>query len=268
MAFWDDEESLEDGVPVELHEFQARDTSVYWRYAAAPADITYSENVYRAVHIEGSPIEQGTNALRNQTTVRMDWDCPFAAQYMVAEPEQVIDYRRYKGHGANFVCQFVGVVIAVRFRQQNREGDRYAEILIDPAANDLRESGLQLRAGRQCQVPIYSAECGLDRADWRVSGTVATVNFRIVTASLAYPVGWLSGGDFVARGARRKIVEHIGGTLRLSRDIYGLVAGDPFDAYPGCDHLTGTCHSKFSNRNNFRGDPYMPAGDPWSDTMI
>jgi hypothetical protein len=269
--FWTDEKSLQDGRPVELHEFHARGTGTYWRYADAPLDVTYGGNVFVARYIEGEAIQQGSNALKNQTTVKCDWDCPYAAQYQIAAPEEVIDYARYKTHDAtNFICSFVGVVIAVRFRQENRAGNRYVEIMIDPASNDLRESGLILRAGRQCQVPLYGPECGILRSGYRTSGIVATVSFTTITSSVfaGEPTGWFLGGDFVTGRGRRKIVYHLGSTIKLARALSGLLAGDAFDAYAGCDHTCSTCDVKFNNLLNFRGQPLIPDGDPWGDALL
>ena len=49
------------------------------------------------------------------------------------------------------------------------------------------------------------------------------------------------------------------GTFTL---LYPLPApcanGDTFDAYPGCDKLEATCISKFNNKPNFGGYPFVP----------
>lgn len=275
MTYWDDEKSAASGVPVELHQFHARGTSDgYWRYADAPVNISYGGNTFAACYIKGEEIEQGSNALRNQTKVLCDWDNPFAAMFLTSIPEQAIDYTRYKAHGANTAVTFLGVVTAVRFRQAGREGKRHAEIFIDPAANDLRESGLVMRSGRQCQVALYSTPCGILRASYRVAGAAATVSGVTVTSGAfgGYPAGWFQGGDFLTAGgivgqARRKIVYHLGATVKLSRLIYGLSAGTVFDAYPGCDHTADACKNKFNNILNFRGQPLIPDNDPWEDPV-
>jgi hypothetical protein len=269
MAFWDTEKSVTSGQPIELHQFHSRDTTTYWRYADAPADVTYSGNVYRARWIEGAGIEQGSNALKNQTTVRTDWACPFVAQYKIAPPEQVIDYTRHKAHGDDFITSFIGVVVAVRFKQTDRTGKRYAEIFIDPASNDLREAGLVLRAGRQCQVALYSTPCAIARNLWKASGTVTTVTGTTLTISVSgYPVGWFKGGDFVTATARRKVIYHVGTTIILARSIYGLAAGEAFDIYAGCDHTALACVDKFDNLDNYRGQPLIPDSDPWGDMVL
>ncbi|OHB65750.1 MAG: hypothetical protein A2Y76_01610 [Planctomycetes bacterium RBG_13_60_9] len=277
MAFWDIEKAIASGVPVELHAFHARDTSDGdWYYADAPMDITYDGDLYLCRYrVQGDAIEQGSNALKNQTTVKADWDAPYVAQYMIAAPEQAIDYTRYKAHGADLVTNFIGTVVAVKFKQSDRQGKRHAEIIIDPVTNDLRESGLVMRSGRQCQVAIYSTECTLLRATYRVPGTVATVDGVTVTSDVftGYPVGWFSGGDFIVSSgtvgtARRKIVYHVTNTIKLTRPVHGLAAAADFDAYPGCDHTRTVCDGKYNNLLNYRGQPLLPDGDPWSDSAI
>lgn len=270
MAFWTTEKSLTDGVPVELHQFQARGTSTYWRYADAPADVDYGGNTFTACYIEGEEIEQGSNALRNQTRVKVDWDNPYAWQYTVAAPEQVIDYTRYKAHGADVITSFIGVVIAVRFVQSDRQGKRHALILIDPAWNDLRESGLVLRSGRQCQVALYSTACGVSRGDYRTSGTILTVSGTAITSSAfgTQPIGWFRGGEFVVGNSYRKIISHTGTAIEISRAIHGLTAGAYFEAYPGCPHDVPGCRDRFDNLVNFRGQPDIPDANLWEDSFL
>ncbi len=274
MAFWTIEQSIAAGIPVELHAFHADGTTDGdWYYADAPQDITYDGNLYVARYaVHGEKIEQGSNALKNQTIVKADWDCPFVAQYLTDPPEQVMEYARYKAHGGDTVTQFTGTVAAVRYKQTDRAGNRHAEIIIDPTENDLRKTGLVTRSGRQCQVCLYSAECGILRAAYRVAGTVITVSRTTVTGAIlaGYPVGWFRGGDFVASApivgtARRKIIYHVGNTVILSRPISGLVATAPFDAYPGCDHTKTMCNDKFANLDNYRGQDLIPDNDPWED---
>ena len=267
--FWTGEKSLSDSKPIELHEFTARGTEAVWRYADAPIDTVYGDHTFYARYISGDPIEQGTNALRNQTTVKTDWDCPYVQQYMVAAPEEVIDYKRYKGQDTGFITNFIGIVTAVRFLQDNREGQRHAEILIDPYSNDLRDSHLALLAGRQCQVPLYSPECSVARASFQIGGYIATISAATVTADVfaGWPVSWFAGGDFVASGGRAKIRQNIGTTIILSRPLPKVAAGDAFAAFAGCDHSCTTCQMKFNNLNNFRGQPLIPDGDPWQDSM-
>lgn len=268
MGFWDDEKSLTSSVPVELHQFQVRDTSTYWRYADSPADVVYAGNTYTASDISGDRIEAGTTLLKARTLVTVDWSNPFAAQYMDCEPDGIVDYSRYRLQGANAVRVFVGAVCDVIFLQDDRTGtNRRVEIAIDPIGNDLRTAGLVLRYGRQCQVELYSSLCGVARASYALSGVIATITSLTTLTSTAFSAkasGWLEGGEIVANSRRRKIVSHSGDTIVIARRIPGLAVGQGFTAYAGCDHYYTTCYTKFDNLNNCRSQPFLPDTDPWS----
>ncbi len=217
--------------------------------------------------MEGGRIEQGTNALKSQTTVRVDWGNPFADQYKEGSPEHVIDYVRYRGHAGNWTTVFRGVVIDVAFVQESRQGERYAEITVDPGENDLRESTLVPPFGRQCQVELGSTPCGIDLADYTLYGTVTSVSGLDVVSSIfaTKTNGWFAGGKFTAGDRQRKIVRHIGDTVRLAAVLPDLAAGDACTATAGCDHLLECCQARFNNLNNLRGQPFIPDSNPFGD---
>lgn len=65
---------------------------------------------------------------------------------------------------------------------------------------------------------------------------------------------------------------HSGLTMQvLQSDAAGLILDQPLDGgllagaralvRDGCDHLLATCHARFGNSANFRGEPYLPGND-------
>jgi len=267
MSFAAKEASLAEGVPFELHAFQLGATSTWWRYADAPADVSYGGNDYTKCYCTGGRIEEGTTALKSRTIVKMDWRNPFAWQYTVAAPEDIIHYARYKGHGSDVQAIFKGDVLDVVFRQQSRRGDRWSEIVIDPVTAAMQRAGLVTRYGRQCGVELYTPVlCGVVRADYKVSGVLSAVSGNVLTAmAFGYQTdGWWTGGDIVVNGRRRKIIRHIGQDVTISPSAPGVAADQTFDVYPGCDHLFSTCDVKFGNGDNYRGQKNIPDTDPFS----
>lgn len=270
MTFWASEKSLAAAKPYELHEFRLGATSTYYRYTAAPANITYGGNLFYAVYCEGSRIEQGVNAIKARTVVKVDWDNPFAWQYTVGSPDDIVHYTRYKGHGSDVAVIFKGDVIDVAFRQRDRQGHRWAEITIDPSTAAEERMGLVARYSRICTVPLYSDACSLARADFKVSGTLDSVDGNQLT-STTFDVGdgWWDGGDIVIGDYRRKMFNHGGSVVTINPSIPDLAGGESFDAYAGCDHTIATCRSgKFNNRANFRGQPNIPDDNPFSQWGI
>jgi Phage conserved hypothetical protein BR0599 len=268
VTFWDNEKSLDSGEPYELHEFRLGETSTYWRYADAPADISYGGNVFTSLYwIKGDAIESGVNAIKSRTTVRSNWNNPFAWQYAVCAPDDVIHYTRYKGHGSDVVRIFTGEVIGVTFRQDNRKGEgRRAEITIDPSTAAMQQIGLVQHYSRVCQVEIYTSLCGANRDDFKETGTLDDISGNVLTSTIfgAHDDDYWTGGDVIINTHRRKIVSHSGNTITIWPGIYGLTVGDAFDAAPGCDHLWASCDVKFNNGDNYKGQPNIPDDNPTS----
>lgn len=266
MTFAASEASLAAGVPYELHEFQLGDSAVYYRYADAAVNIDYAGETFEACYCPGDRIEAGTNAVKSATRVRVNWTNPFAWLYTAGPPEDVVHYIRYKGHAADVQAVFRGDVTQIVFKQSARRGERYAEISIDPYTMAMQRPGLITQFQRSCGVDLYSTPCGMLRADWKASGTLTVVSGNVLTSTTfgSESDGWWTGGDIVVNGCRRWIIEHSGNTVRIVPGIVGLAAGQTFDVYPGCDHSIATCHSKFANRANYRGQPNIPDEDPGS----
>jgi hypothetical protein len=262
----DYEASVSDAVPYELHEFQLGDTEVYYRYADAPADVVYDGHTFTACYCPGSEIQTGATVLKNQTVVKVNWTNPFAWLYATIPPEGVVHYTRYRGHADQVRRIFVGDVVQVIFKQSDRKGQRAAEITIDPASAALATAGLVDCYGRQCGVDLYSDLCGVDRDDFDVAGTIDSVSGNVLTSTTfgLSAENWFRGGDILVKGYRRAVIAHRGDTVTVWPALPEDVTDEAFTIWPGCDHLVATCHTKFDNRDNFRGQPNIPDDDIWS----
>jgi len=269
MNFADSEKSLTEGSPYELHELRLGETSTYWRYADAPANIEYDGNTFIAAYCPGGPIEQGVNVIKSRTNVKVNWDNPFAWQYTVCAPDGIVHYTRYKGYGTDVQAIFIGDVLDVVFRQEDRQGRRWAEIVIDPSTAAMQLKGLITRYSRQCQVDLYSDQCGVDRDDYKQLGTLDGVSGNVLESTTfgGESDGYWWGGDIIINGSRRKMVAHAGNYVTILPGITGIAAGDSFDAAPGCNHLPaagGDCNAIFDNLDDYKGQPNIPDSNPWS----
>lgn len=74
-----------------------------------------------------------------------------------------------------------------------------------------------------------------------------------------YNLGYIVFTGGLNTGVKRTVKSFISGQFTLVQPLpYVPDLGDPFNAYPGCDHLQSTCQTKFNNILNFRGMPYVP----------
>jgi uncharacterized phage protein (TIGR02218 family) len=165
---------------------------------------------------------------------------------------------------------YMGDVVDVVFQQDDRVGNRWAEIVIDPSTAAMQVTGLATRYSRKCQVELYSDLCGADRDDYNEIGTLDGVSGNVLESTVfggeppGYEDGYWSGGDIVANSRRRKIVNHTGNYITIQPGIPGLAAGQSFDAAPGCGHLPAICDVKFENLDDYKGQPNIPDDNPWS----
>lgn len=138
--------------------------------------------------------------------------------------------------------------------------------------------------GPLCNATLFHDGCHLRPEDWRWRGRIASpvdpawpfvLNIQSLTApapdrvisSDGFAGGWAewgSGPDL----QRRPIVQSsapTAGTLALKLGRWfssNPLAGDAIAVLPGCDQQRSTCLNRFGNLMNFRGHPFIPAGNP------
>lgn len=241
-----------------------------WAYADAPQDVDYNGLTFRAVYIKGEKIEEGTTRIKSRTKVKTNWNLNFPWQYTIQPPSAKIHYRRFRGQGGDIKLMYAGEVLQVEFKQSSRQGNRYAEILIEPPRADLGEYGLISRYSRQCTVELYSSQCGANPGLYETTGILDSLSDNVLTSTTfgGQTDGYWNGGQIIIGDLRAKIVEHSGDDITILPYLYEIKAGDTFTIYPGCDHLSATCNSKFNNLANFKGQPNIPIQSPFDNGSI
>lgn len=277
ISFWSQERTVQDARPVDLLHFHTSNAN--WRYAAAPLDVGYGEATFSAqAGVEISAVEVARNVLRSSLTIQLPWSCAFVQDCLTARPDEPIAIINYRGHasvttygegtygagiyaGGGYVAWWRGYVRSCRFAEQRR-----AEIVCVPTLRSLGHTGLILRYGKACQVPLYSTPCGLTQATYAQTGTVGTVSGTTVTATVfgTEADGYWVGGTLETSSAQRMIIAHSGTSVTLASAFSDteLAVGTSFTAYPGCDHTIATCKARFDNLLNYRGQPHIPTQNP------
>lgn len=123
--------------------------------------------------------------------------------------------------------------------------------------------------GPGCMNTLFDSVCGVSRAAHQVStsvsatwGVPSTTSIPIAAATAAghFDLGTIEFTSGANAGLKRAVKLHTSHVVRLALPLPVAPAnGDTCIVTPGCDKRETTCTSKFSNRPNFRGCPYVPA---------
>jgi hypothetical protein len=107
-----------------------------------------------------------------------------------------------------------------------------------------------------------------------IHGTVSHTSQTLLVTSTAghgkvsnyFAGGWLETGTGVNKEKRGILFSAASGTtdvsLTIDRPLLKANANQPLDFYPGYDGSIEQCDTKFTNRENFGGHPYIPNVNP------
>ena len=135
-------------------------------------------------------------------------------------------------------------------------------------ASDLDDLAVQMPRNLyqpSCNNTLFDSACALRRQDYVVNTTIETgsTTSRIL-CSLSQPQGWFTQGvieflDDGNAGLKRTVRLHESGALLLTLPLLEAPqSGQRIKVYPGCDKRFETCINRFSNKEHFRGAPFIP----------
>ena len=138
--------------------------------------------------------------------------------------------------------------------------------------------------GPTCNATVFHDGCNLNPAVWRWTASVvgpvsAQWPYQLTVARVtgsgpmaladadAFALGWIEWGAGAATQRRPIVVSTAlaGGQTTVTLGRWFSANPLPNDAVvliPGCDQQWTTCRKKFANQLNFRGHPFIPAGNP------
>jgi uncharacterized phage protein (TIGR02218 family) len=128
---------------------------------------------------------------------------------------------------------------------------------------------------KECRAAFGDARCGIDLdasgKNYVQAGTVGTVtdNRHFTVSGLDCPSGeqafdygkitWEGGSADDGLSMEIKSFDDQTGAMVLFDEMpFAVVPGDTFEATYGCDKSLATCHRRYANDVNFRGEPWVP----------
>lgn len=124
-----------------------------------------------------------------------------------------------------------------------------------------------------CANVLFDSACGLNRASFAVTSTVASGSTKtLINCALAQVAGWFTLGTITFtsganNGASVTVKQYTPGAFQLMAPLLATPGvGDTFTAYPGCPKTKSACENSdttvgpaFDNVVNFRGFPFVPS---------
>jgi uncharacterized phage protein (TIGR02218 family) len=160
---------------------------------------------------------------------------------------------------AGAVLLFEGRLIEPKF-DRNR-----AEVSV---ASDLDDLAVQMPRNLyqpSCNNTLFDSACALRHENYVVNTVIESGSTASrILCSLSQPQGWFTQGvieflDGGNAGLKRTVRLHESGALLLTLPLLeSPQSGQRIKVYPGCDKRLETCINRFSNKEHFRGAPYVP----------
>lgn len=131
-----------------------------------------------------------------------------------------------------------------------------------------------------CRATLGDNRCKVNLGDHTVTGSVttATSNQEFIDSACSESTDIFSFGVLTFTGGPnsglsievkeyRKLSGSGGGKLVLALPMpFSIAVGNSYSLSKGCDKTTATCHNRFTNIANFRGEPSVPGLDRMLET--
>lgn len=130
-----------------------------------------------------------------------------------------------------------------------------------------------------CRASLGDTRCKVDMASHTVTGSVTVSGSRSqftdsgrAEASALFTSGKITFTSGANNGLSMEVKEYVqrsgvGGVISLSLPMpHAIAPGDSYSLQKGCDKTSATCHARFGNITNFRGEPHVPGIDRMLET--
>jgi hypothetical protein len=260
MTYLDTERSIQDNKPIELYRFERADIGKKYLYTSSQDPITFLTETYEPIFIQRSDIEQTEDIDKSDIRIDISTESILVREYVSETILDKIELNVYRENAGGYALIFPGVVDAISVR------DPSSSIVAVPVMKAMEGDVLSITHSIQCPYQLYDqTTCKVSSVAFSVAGEIESITGTSITSAdfSTKPNGWFIGGEIVSGGRRRMIIEHTGDTITVSPYLNAVIGGS-YVAYAGCGHNVSDCNTKFSNLDNYGGEPSIPSKDPWN----
>jgi len=256
MAFDTWEESQEGGSRVELYSL-AIGSDIYRMHDQIEEKINYSGDDYFKATVSRGHIANGQEHL----TVDLPGDHIFSSKFTTIAPGQLATITIFGYHredDTDVRVMYKGVVRAVAFSKDMSK----SALSVVPVSEAFNKEIPDRTFQASCNNVLFDANCKISSGSYKHTNSVTAVSGNTITVNgllTAKGNGWATGG-FIAHGTAdyRLVLSQSGDVCTLTLPFYADVLGAAVDVFAGCAHNISTCNTKFNNKDNFGGCPYVP----------
>lgn len=266
MAYSDQENSIQDGAPYFLYEFNTADTT--YRFTDYPVSITGNSLIWEPFPIKHTESKQSNELSKNSMTVTIPIGGTFASLFIGWSLDEIVTFTLYRGHfGATDTrVNWKGRIAGHKLK------DGVLELNCESIFTSMRRAGIRARYQRSCRHALYSPGCNLNKDDFSLAGVLVSaisgLTLTIPDAS-SKPDNWFTGGAIRFHdGSYRMIERHSSSTIIIDRASRVLTGGVVVTLYPGCDRTIATCKNKFNNLVNNGSFKWIPVKNPMGGSSI
>lgn len=270
MSYLTDEQSTHGSEPVELYEF-TRGVNRY-TFTSNAKDVLFASVIFKAIPMERSNLESSGELGRAGIKITLPRDVAFLSEYLVSPPSEVttlIIYRKHRGApDSEALAIWMGRMLNQTWQNST------VELECEPVFTSIRRLGLRKQYSRSCSHVLYGSKCSVNNVAFKLEASVIGLSANTITVAGVDSNGdnYYSGGyvewDYQSRVEKKMILRQIGSTLTLGGLPLGLVGGATVKVFPGCDHTLATCSTKYNNKLNYGGFPWIPTKNPFASIAL
>lgn len=247
--------------PAELYRIWRPGTGE-WTYTSGDTSVTYNGKTYTPAAIQRGAVSRDADFKTSRLNISINYLKEPIVNFLVNWPVELVwieVLRLFRDDATEARVVFLGQVARVSIQ------GRKAQVECVGFEHFLRQSLPILRYQVQCNRRLFSVECGIANASYKITTTVSVSADGLTLTDSAFgdkADNYFTWGYVQKDDDRRLITAHTGNDISLRYRIYGLTGGDTVTAYAGCDRTFETCKDKFDNRVNFSGFPWIPLDNP------
>lgn len=279
MSYTGQEQAVETGRPIELYFFRNSViiTQVY-AYTSGPREVTYNSQLYvpRAISRTDPEVEQSDVGADQDLKVTLPATDELVNPRWIStippgkDELTIFRYHASDGGTPETVTYWKGFIDSVSFT-----GEQAATLRVLSEGGYLRREIPKRTYRGLCGHVLFDGGCKVARPSFLFSVTVTAMSADGLTITVngagisGQAASYFLGGELhKMNGDRRMVLTFTdggggSGTITVMLPFSGVAIGDTLELTAGCDHVIGTCRTKFSNEVNYGGFPWIPTRNPF-----